>query len=131
MLDAEFDTRGMSRVIAPYDQLLHDWRPIAASIATHFGFAWPRNTLAAAREIDRHLDSTHRHHHFEVADLRARRNLVAWISSAYEALLAIGERGQHSQAHITLNSIRIAFDTAYGALGPLFFEAKEALPNST
>lgn len=63
LIDAEFHSRGVPRVIVTYDQLLSDWRGVFDHIADALKITWPKRDEEADAEIDSFLTRTERHHH--------------------------------------------------------------------
>jgi hypothetical protein len=96
LLDAERETRGRTRAVVTYDQLLADWRATAQRIATRLGINWPRPIDAAALEIERFLDTGMRHHHADeiesvddlVNQLGADRRVAQWVMDVHALLTA-------------------------------------------
>jgi hypothetical protein len=62
ILEAERTTRGCSRVMVTYDQVLEDWSGSLARVAHELGVAWPRSFDEARAEIEAFLDVGNRHH---------------------------------------------------------------------
>jgi len=56
MIAIDRDTCGYPRTFVSYDQLMGDWRGVRRRIETGTGVPFPRDTAAAAIEIDRFLD---------------------------------------------------------------------------
>lgn len=61
LLEAERASRGMTRVLLRYDELLADWRACVARIASAFHIEWRLASDAAAEQIDAYLQPSLRH----------------------------------------------------------------------
>lgn len=83
MIAADRDTRSARRTFVAFDQLLRDWRSVRRRIEEGTGAPFPRDTVAAAVEIDRYLDTRHRHHTIGVDDLFSRSDVPKQIKSLY------------------------------------------------
>jgi hypothetical protein len=83
MIAADRDTRDRERTFVSYDQLMDDWRAVRERIEAGAGFPLPRNTAAAAIDIDRFLDRKLRHHQAAPADLFSRSDVPEDIKGLY------------------------------------------------
>jgi len=125
VLDAEFASRDLPRAFASYDQLLHDWRAVAAGIGQRLGMEWPRLNPATEAQIDAFLDPEQRHH--EVAlDAGSQGETVAeWVRSAQAALRVLHRGGDEADAHQKLDCLRAECDRASQLLGALLWSEAE------
>ena len=62
MIAAEREHARYEPNFVSYDQLMSDWRGVRRRIEESTGIPFPRDTAAAANDVDRHLDSGLRHH---------------------------------------------------------------------
>lgn len=62
VLEAEYQTRGQTRVFASYERLLADWRGTVADISKALNLTWPVALEDAAPKIDAFLDPSLRHY---------------------------------------------------------------------
>lgn len=83
MVAAERDTRDRDRIFVSYDQLLSDWRSVRRRIETGTGVPFPRDTAAAAIEIDRFLDRRMHHHEVGSKDLFSRADVPEQVKTLY------------------------------------------------
>jgi hypothetical protein len=88
MTAVERDTRGLPRTFVSYDDLMRDWRKVRSRIQDASGVPFPRDTPAAANEIDRFLDGRLRHHESTADDLSARGDVPAYVKTLYELFRA-------------------------------------------
>ncbi len=61
LLGAERFTRGLRRVLVPYDALMADWRGTMRHVAGGLGFAWPVGEADAAAAVEGFLSPELRH----------------------------------------------------------------------
>lgn len=118
-LEAERDSRGRSRSIVIYDELLRDWQGVLARASEELSITWPGNSHRAAAEIETFLSEQHRHHAFDWKDLEGRRDVVSWVKEAYFAL-------RSSSPLQTLDQIRDELSRADTAFTPIVEEARMA-----
>ncbi len=123
VLDAERDTRGVSRSFVAYDSLLSDWRRVADTLSEDLGMKWPRTLHRAGAEIDQFLVSTHRHHRLDEADLIPRPEIVDWVKQAYQALM-VAARDDESRISGTFDAIRSELETADLTFTPIIAESQ-------
>jgi hypothetical protein len=83
MIAAERDTRERERIFVGYDQLMDDWRALRRRIEASACFPFPRDTAAAANEIDRYLDRGMRHHEAVAQDLLCRSDVPDEVKVLY------------------------------------------------
>ncbi len=121
VLDAERDTRGVSRSFVAYDSLLSDWRRVADTLSEDLGMKWPRTLHRAGTEIDQFLVSTHRHHRLDEADLIPRPEIADWVKQAYQALM-VAARDDESRISGTFDAIRSELETADLTFRPIIAE---------
>jgi glycosyltransferase involved in cell wall biosynthesis len=116
VLDAERDTRRHPRTLVTFEDLLRDWRSCARSISTDLNLGWPRSTHREGVEIERFLSAELRHHHASIEELRAREDVVRWVSEAYAVLLdACTSRRQPDASRLDrLSALLADADLAYG-----------------
>lgn len=60
--EAEKHTRGLSRALITYDQLLNDWEFHIDRIAHELSIQWPISSTAAKPHVDDYLGAENRHH---------------------------------------------------------------------
>lgn len=126
MLDAERDTRGHPRAVAAYADLLGDWRPVAARVATELGLQWTRASRKSELAIDDFLRSDARHHVVPDADLEARKDVSPWIRDAYRIFRRLA-RGESERDLRSLDVIRAELDKSESAWGAVLFDAVHRL----
>jgi len=117
MLEAEFQTRGHSRVVVDFDQVFSNWRQVGLRVEVQLGIQWPSFTPASAQSIDAFLDPSLRHHRGPGgAAAVADRRISAWAYSVHEALLAMAQDRATPVDVATIDRIRREFLMSVPAL---------------
>lgn len=88
VLEAEADTRGLSRTIVRYARLLQDWRREVERIADVLDLLWPVPLEAAAPEVDAFLEPTLRHGYVAANAPAVSARLQSWLDRVYAAVIA-------------------------------------------
>jgi hypothetical protein len=118
-LDSEVHSRGVSRSFIRYEDLISDWRRTASRIGKDLSFSWPADFQEAASDIEVFLDKGLRHQCATFDDLRARSDIVDWVSRAYEATLTLCGESSSMAARQTIDAIRVELDKADLAFNPI------------
>ena len=114
VLDAEAASRDLPRCVLRYDDILRDWRAVAARIAAQTGLNWPNDSAAMAPEIDAFLDPGERHH--DRADDDA---LPDWVATANTIMTRMADDAAADGDWGLLDTIRAEFDRAAPIIAPL------------
>jgi hypothetical protein len=83
MIAIDRDTRKHPRTFVSYDQLTGDWRSTRRRIEAGTSVPFPRDTAAAAIEIDRFLDPRMRHHAAGSKDLFSSADVPERVKTLY------------------------------------------------
>ena len=75
MIASDRDTRDRNRIFVSYNQLMKDWRSVCRRVEASAGFPFPRDTAAAANDIDRYLKRGLRHHEMDAQELLSRSDV--------------------------------------------------------
>lgn len=117
MIAAERDTRGRERLFVSYDQLVDDWRSIRKRMEESAGMPFPRDTPAAANEIDRYLNRSLRHHSLAAADLSARLDVPEEVKTLYRIFTDACRDGEIDRAAVEAVEAELSkMDTLLGPL---------------
>lgn len=108
-LDAEFGTRGMRRSFVLFDELLEDWRKMAARIETEAGIRFPRLDAAGA-EVDAFLEPRLRHQRRLVPAAAGADVLTDWTEAVFAGFNALRADSADPAAMRALDGIRAAFN---------------------
>ena len=110
-LDAERQTRGFSRSILFYDQLLRDWRHCMERAGREADVAWPNSSDTIAAQVDRFLRADLRHHRASLERLPSVANHIwDWAVEVYEALRQVEQTGWDVRQLNRLDRVREEFD---------------------
>lgn len=120
VLDAEHGTRDISRAIVNWPNLLRDWRIEARRMEERLGTTWPRWSDQAAVDVDDFLSADLHHQKVPDEQLQLHPAIHAWVSHAYEALLALAADPQSNWARATLDDIRLRLGEAGALMGEPF-----------
>lgn len=121
ILAAERGSRTCRRTIVTYDQLMADWRGVAAQIGHDLDIIWPRDIDEAAVEIDAFLDDGLRHHRVEAPGSQAE---LAWVASTWDAMRGLVDHPQEQPA--VLDHVFEEFGRAEIAFAPLYNPNEDA-----
>lgn len=117
MVAVERDTRNRDRIFISYDQLINDWRSVRQRIEESAAFPFPRDTAAAANEIDRYLNRRLRHHEASPDELYARSDVPDEVKLLYRIFRDACE-GQQLD-HVSIEAIEAELAKMDQLLGPL------------
>lgn len=130
VLDAEADTRTLSRAVMSYDELLTNWRSVIEASAATLGIRWPRQIEDSAAEVDAFL-SVDYHHQSVTHPISVRDDdLVARALTAYDAMLQL--RDTPTEAIRALDEVGLEFNSVEGtalALSPMLLRHERVLAN--
>ncbi len=108
-LDAELSTRGMRRSFVSFDELLEDWRKMAARLETEQGIRF--STLdAAGAEVDAFLELRLRHQRRLVPAATGADVLTDWAQAVFALFNALRADPADPAALRELDAIRAAFN---------------------
>jgi len=119
VVDAEQGSRGSSRALLAYDDLLDDWRRTVSKLAHDLDLAWPRRSATAEVEIDLFLEHRHRHHGFDTESLVAHPDVSLWVKEVYSALSKMRVSSAWKQEEDRLDAVRAELNQASDVLGPV------------
>ena len=108
-LDAEFSTRGMRRSFVSFDELLEDWRKVAARIETEGGIRFPQPDAAGA-EVDAFLEPRLRHQRRLAWGATGADALTDWTQAVFALFNALRADPADPAALRELDAIRAAFN---------------------
>lgn len=108
-LDAEFSTRGMRRSFVLFDELLEDWRRMAARIETEAGVRFSRFHAAGA-EVDAFLEPRLRHQRRLAPAAAGADVLTDWTEAVFASFNVLRAAPDDPAALRELDGIRDAFN---------------------
>ncbi len=121
VLDAEFASRELPRAFVSYQQLLGDWRAVAAVIGQRLGIDWPRLNPATEAQIDDFLDPRHRHHEVVPQQVSHGETVTEWVRCALAAVQCLQTGQDEIDVHRQLDTLRGECDRASQLLGALLW----------
>ena len=124
-LDAEFDTRGMRRSFVLFDELLGDWRKVAARIETEGDIRFPR-LHASGAEVDAFLEPRLRHQRRLAPAAAGADALTDWTEAVFAFFNALRADPADPAALRELDGIRAAFNRHVRSRVPDDAAAREA-----
>lgn len=119
VLDAEYYSRGVRRVVCRYDQLMRNWPGVVDRIKTGLGIALPRNTPAVHAEIEQYLKGDYRHHDRSADAVLGDLGQSAWLRRTFAIMMAWSEQGENKADHAELDRIRHELGQAYATFARL------------
>ncbi len=117
LLAAEKDTRSYRRSLIAFDELLSDWRAVAARVSEDLDIPWPRQGQRATTEIDDFLSPRYRHHRFGSRELAERPDVPNWVKRAWAAVSGPG-KGEEVDTR-ALDRLRSELRVAERTFGPI------------
>ncbi|WP_234150837.1 hypothetical protein [Sphingobium sufflavum] len=127
VLDAEYASRGRSRLFSTYSELLDDWSRLISRMEIDFGLSWPIDKTDASVEIGRFLDPIERHHVRSTQAVLANPEVSEWLRLTYAIMLEWAVRGENPEDYQRLDDIRSQFDGAAPAFARLIQAGGEDL----
>ena len=113
VLDAEIDSRDVSRTWLRYERLLSEPQAQIDKLSNDLIVSWPRrSSVKVEREINQFLSPELRHHHSEDKALLANLNLPHWIRASFEIFDRWTQGTTQETDEATLDRIRQALDEA-------------------
>lgn len=127
VLEAELGSRGMTRSLVTYDDLMRDWRGAVGRVGRELGLAWPRWSGQVEAEIDAYLSEDLRHNRSDEAIVRSTgQPLDEWVMEAYAAL-SEASMADAPDLQPRLDRIRSRFDESCRAYMPVIHEIQSRL----
>ena len=117
-LDAERASRHLPRVVVSFDQLMHDWRPVAAALNRCAGAEMVAYSAEAERDIAAFLSADLRHFTREESE----SSTPGCAARVYRVFSQWQERPETADDHIELDTIRGVLDRA----SPIFMRCSIA-----
>jgi hypothetical protein len=126
VLDAEYFSRGVRRIVCRYDQLMRNWPGVVDRIKAGLGIALPRNTPAVHAEIEQFLNSDFRHHERSADAVLGDLGQSAWLRRTFAIMTAWSEKGENKADHAELDKIRHELDQAHAIFARLLLRTDTA-----
>lgn len=117
MLNAERETRALSRSFVSYDALLEDWRGTADRLALELGIGFPKERGRIEAVVDGFLTADLRHHAVAAQIGRSTR-FDALVADAWDAFQALAVNRDDGEAMAELDRIAATLAEASEVLAP-------------
>jgi hypothetical protein len=119
VLDAELETRKITRSIVSYQQLLVDWKAVAEKIAAETGVHWPEWSDATDAEISAFLKQDLRHHIADNGASPVASPLAQWVEQVSAALEELSRNGPRAEEPLRkIDDVRLKFDRVCRVFAP-------------
>lgn len=120
LVEAEFGTRGLSRLFVSYERLLYDWRSTMQRIAETFNLEWPQSSASVAAEIESFLQADLRHHSVKEPNENGDQilSLIPAVRRAYGIASSVA-RGDTADVPKTFEEVRSSLLDADSLAGPM------------
>lgn len=122
MLEAEASTRGMSRAICSFDQIMYDWSGTTESIGAALNISWPRMSATSRAEIEDFIEPKS----FALKE-PSRRTMPDWVFRAYAILQKWTIHGEDQTSYAELDEILGSFNTASNVFSGLILPGSRSL----
>ena len=119
VLEAENDTRNLTRHFVSYEKLLESWGRETDRMAKSFGMEWPRLTDTVAGEIRDFVARDLVHHDHPPESVTGDPSLSEWIRDTFTILERWSQVGENAADRDRLDAIRSAFDQSMPAFAGL------------
>jgi hypothetical protein len=129
VLDAEFETRAITRSVVRYRDVLENWKAVKDRISADTGIQWPRSSDAAEQEIAEFLRRDLCHHASGAANIGVEFPLCDWVTRTDDAfqLLLEPHGTRQSEAFEVLDDVRGQLDRAATQFGRALDAERQAL----
>src|SRR5690606_23112414 len=126
VLDAEFASRDVPRLVTSYDGMLGGWSSMAERAQAALGLNWPRLSLGTAAEIEGFLADRYRHHRAARENVIDNPALSNWLRESFGVLDDWARAPEDKAGRAALDRIRHDFNGAAPAFGRLVAAGRQA-----
>ena len=112
VLDAEAETRGMTRVVLDWSNFVHDRRAALDRLVDRLGLRWPHWREKGLADVDAFISSGLRHCKADADDLQTDPAISALVREVYAEMLGLVEDPKNSASLTRLDSLRARFEGA-------------------
>lgn len=119
VLDAERDSREISRSIFAWRDFRKNWRSALRKAGEEIDVRWPRMSDRAAAEVRQFLSSEFVHYETDDNTLAELDGVNDWALRAYFALQELAKNPNSNSAMAELDEVRQLFEQAVGVFGEL------------
>jgi hypothetical protein len=112
VLDAEADTRGMTRAVLDWPDFLSGPRKALMRVGEQLGLIWPRRLERALSEVDEFVSPGLRHQRASESDLKTHPAVSDLARQTYAALIDLVRDPEDSRVMSKLDGLRAGFEAA-------------------
>ena len=117
VLDAEFDTRGSTRIFVNYEDIMHDWKHCVDNIETELQLTLVKRAPEVEAAVQSFIDHQLYHHAADEAAIAEECGSNTLVLTVYRALQKLVARDSDAEATANLDEARASFDRAQRAQG--------------
>ena len=126
VLDAEFQTRGMTRFFSSYDGLMKNWTQLAEGAAETLKLSWPRLSDKSVEEIEAFLSEKYHRQRIASENIIENPRISSWLREGFQIVRDWAVLGEKKEDYSLLDSIRAEFDRASPAFSRVISEGRQA-----
>jgi hypothetical protein len=127
VLDAEADTRGMTRAVLDWSQLLDDCPASLGPVVEQLDMDWARRDSQAFAEVEDFLSADLRCFSASAADLNADPDVAVLVRDVYAAMLDLTDDADNAATLLRLEALRSRFEDAVAIFDPIIRETERAM----
>jgi hypothetical protein len=118
VLDAEAETRGMTRAILDWPNFVHNSREALEQLVDHLGLRWPRWREDGLADVDAFVSGRLRHCRADADDLRADPVITDLVRDVYAEMLGLVDDPNNAVSLARLDNLRARFESAVSLFDP-------------
>ena len=112
VLDAEAETRGMTRAVLDWPNFVHNSREALERLVDHLGLRWPRWREDGLADVDEFVSGGLRHCKADADDLRADPVITDLVRDVYVEMLGLVDDPNSAASLARLDNLRARFESA-------------------
>jgi hypothetical protein len=127
VLDAEVETRGMTRAILNWSGFLSDSRPALGQVIDRLGVDWPRCSEEGLADVDAFVSDDLRHCKADEDELQVHPAIGELACEVYDRMLSLVDDPSNAWSLSRLDALRADFETAVALFDPAMRHFERAL----
>lgn len=127
VLDAEAETRGMTRAILDWSGFLSDPRAALGPVIDHIGLDWPRWSEDGVAAVNAFISDDLRHCKADADQLRVDPAIVDLARAVHDGMLGLVDDPGNIRSLCQLDALRADFETAVAVFKPAMRHLERAL----
>lgn len=125
VLDAEYYSRDVPRIITQYDDLLIDPRRQLEKIARKFHLTWPRENEVSINELLSFIDPNQKRQQFTRLEGDVHANFALWVEDVHEIMINWSADGIKQEDYAKLDKARSALSSFTESMLPIIKYVRE------